>query len=102
MPSAKPVRTEDDLMTELRDAGLTWDALQQAALRIPRDQVGTLESADVIIGGPWPTPLFGSMRYRCMSCNGFVSLAPSSQQALAARPIRVVCLGCAKRECAHA
>jgi hypothetical protein len=93
--------TEDDFLQELRERGTTRDALQKAAaamLGIDQSQVGALENADVLVGGPWPTTLRGSTRARCASCAAYVSLAPSSQRAMAARPIRVVCIRCAKKE----
>jgi hypothetical protein len=93
---------EEDLEQAVSGAGLTWDAVHRLmgkALGIDPDQVGTLETANVIIGGIWPTPLLGSKRYRCDSCEGFVALAPSSQRMLAARAqLRIVCLRCARGE----
>jgi hypothetical protein len=96
---------EEELLEDLAGRGLAWNDLQKAfsvATGIDIKQLGTLENADTVIGGPWPTPLFGSKRHRCELCEGFVSLAPSSQRMLQARPeTRILCLRCAKTECAE-
>jgi len=97
--------TEEMFKQELNAAGFTRDAALKtiaAVLGIRPDQVGTIVDADTIIGGIWPTALRGSTRGRCASCEDYVALAPSSQRAIAARPIRVLCMRCARKECADA
>ena len=97
--------TEEMFKQELNAAGINREvALKMiaAVLGIRPDQVGTIIDADTIIGGVWPTALRGSTRGRCASCKDYVALAPSSQRAIAARPIRVLCMRCARKECADA
>lgn len=99
MPRAQSF-TEARLHEVLSDLGADWVELLKGvgvSLGIDPAQVGTLETADTIIGGRWPSQLLGSMRYPCEPCGAFVSLAPSSQRILAARPIRVVCMRCARK-----
>jgi len=93
---------EEDLMERVAGMGLGWNKIQKAlaiGLGIPAAQIGTLETADIVIGGPWPSALLGSKRYCCKSCEGFVSLSPSSQRMLAVRAeIDVLCLRCARKQ----
>lgn len=94
--------TEAGFIEELERDGISmsdWRERACSKLGIAAKDVGTLETADTVIGGRWPTPLLGSKRYRCDTCEGYVSLAPSSQRMLAERPqVRVVCMRCAQPE----
>lgn len=95
--------TEASFLADLERSGITMQSAQQlagAALGIT--DIGTIETADTIIAGAWPTTLRGSMRYRCVVCNGFVSLSPSSQAELAEAAPRGLCELChAGSEGAH-
>jgi 3-hydroxyacyl-CoA dehydrogenase len=91
--------TEASFLEGLERDGITVSDLQKRACAALGFPVGTLETADIVVGGDWPTPIFGAKRYRCDDCEGYVSLAPSSQRMLAERPhVRVICMRCAQRE----
>ena len=90
--------TEEELLAGLAAQGADRYELQgriAAALGIPKAEMGTIDQADIIIGGGWPTPMRGAQRHQCETCNAHVSLAPSSQAAMAARRRHVVCMACA-------
>lgn len=90
--------TEAELLAGFAAQGMDRYELQErlaAALGIPKTEMGTVEQADAIIGGPWPTPMRGAQRHQCEACDGYVSLAPSSQAAngssAAARRLHGLC-----------
>lgn len=90
--------TEAELLAEIERAGFTRQDAQlrfAAVVGMPAKDFGTVENADTIIGGAWPTPMRGARRHQCETCNRYVSLAPSSQAAIAQRPRHVVCMACA-------
>lgn len=89
--------TEEELLAGLAADGTDRYELQMRfaeAFGMSKAAMGTVDQADIIVGGDWPTPMRSAQRHQCEICNVHVSLAPSSQAAMAERPRHVVCIDC--------
>lgn len=91
--------TEGKLDEFLSETGVSREELVRRAcamLGIDPSQMGTLETANTIVGGRWPSAIIGARRFQCESCMAYVSLAPSSQRVLTARRLKVICMACTR------
>lgn len=93
---ARQVR-ERDFDNSLAASGMTRAEWQRDVGKMFGLQTGNLSEASVLVAGEWPGAVLGSRRYKCEDCAGFVSLAPSGQEMLRERELRVLCMKCAKK-----